>query len=878
MGQVTQKLSENLTPSENGATCPSTNKSGWWEDTGSDDELGDNDQDDVSPAGPLVLRSSTIVIGDGVGENEPPNIYHITPTEARHQRRQLANSIFASRDKIRHILDAKEATLQDKWKSWNKARKKKFLQAVWPKIPRRKSPHVHDFLESLNDQQKQPSPATDCDTVYKWPRLNMEDLSHANNLPLLLNSRGRNNPDMFALTDIATCRIGVRSGKIKIAWLPGWTMVLIGQSAPESYGTLVRWKKYFGALRLCVAGVHLGVGTGLLILEAQSKIYDFLLECCYQMFPDTPPGSLLSIRSLHQPETSRIEATVADYFDLATAVAQAPYRTPVALDTYRLAQLLDAKRAAAEDHAWSIQEDPGYFKEVLLARARHRHDQVPGIDGRKDPVVNTQSFWNDVVHFELDTTFYYMLHWDMMSGLAKQLHVKVQPGFEKFNQQEPLPADIEVILIQMLAFAASFTEAFRHALAAAIPASKEIGVKYVRLLDAQGNLTRAIPSKPLPADDILMKLFGHMLSDNATVRKQIGLAEMVSILQCHINENPRQARRLSPFVSRLFAELAFITELSRLLDGLDPWASTLPLKAQELYGAKPFELPQDIVFGKIRKTLQKHGNDPVNSARIHLPIPIKETLNYPIDKAYNERNVNSLRRAEWNLDSFWKQWDCVFYKDIGISLTDLLGSKSKGTRVIHRTLPFCPRNVSAVSPLITNGLPTTYATHSERPGRYVVEAPRAKIKTRSESYADTDAATEAGSASDLPGADNVLTALTVKFRLKAKHLKVFRSIFHARNSNVHQGELDFKEFRCAMRAIGFGMEKLYGSVWHFTPIKLHVNKSFHVHEPHPDSKFTFVMARNIGRRLTHTYGWTGEDFGEIQTRGTEEELAEVVAA
>ena len=878
MAQVIQNLSKKLTPTEIRATAPSTKKSGWWERwwerPSNDDELNDSDEDDVSQAGPLVLRSSTIVIGDGL--EQPPNSYQITPTEAKHQSRQLSASIFASRDKIRHILDEKEAAQQDKWKSWSKARKKKFLQAVWPEIPRRQSPHIHDFLESLDTQNERPSATADRDTLYKWPYLNLEDLSHGNNLSLLLNSRGRNNPDMFALADIATCRIGVRTGKIRIAWLPRWTMVLIGQGAPGSYGSLVSWKKDSGPLRLCIAGVHFGVGTGLLILEAQSKIYDFLLECCYKMFPDMSPDTLVSIHVPHQPKPAPIESTVADYFDLATAVAQAPYRTPVILDTYRLARLLEAKRAAAEDHAWSIREDPGYFKEILLARARHRHEQVRGIDGRKDPVLDTQSFWNAVVLFELDMTFYFLLHWDMVSGLAKQLHEKVEPGFEKFNQQEPLPHDIEVILIQMLAFAATFTESFRHQLAAAIPASKEIGVKYVRRYDRQGNLTRTVRTRPLSAGDELMQILGHLLNADTTVRDQVGLEEMVNILQCHMNKNPDQARRLSPFVSRLYAELAFIAELSRLLKGIYPWAATLPLKAKDLYGRKPFELPQDIVFDKIRKTLQKNDNNLVKAAQVSLPLPIKHTLNYPIDGAYNERNVDSLRRAEWNLDSFWKQWDCVFYKDVGMSLTDMLQCQSSVTRIIHRTLPFCPRNVPDVSLLTTNGLPTTYTTGPERPGRYVVEAPRAKIKTRSESPADTDAVTEAENAAGLPGADTVSTASTIKFGLKAKHLRVFRSLFYFKDSDSPAGELDFKDFRCAMRAIGFSMEKLYGSVWHFTPNTLHVNKSFHVHEPHPDSKFTLVIARNVGRRLTHTYGWTGEDFGEVETHGSDEEHSEAV--
>lgn len=51
---------------------------------------------------------------------------------------------------------------------------------------------------------------------------------------------------------------------------------------------------------------------------------------------------------------------------LATVRAEAPYRLPASLDPTRLQGIIAAKRSAAEDHIWSLREDPGYFAGVVL--------------------------------------------------------------------------------------------------------------------------------------------------------------------------------------------------------------------------------------------------------------------------------------------------------------------------------------------------------------------------------------------------------------------------------------------------------------------------------------------------------------------------------
>ena len=98
------------------------------------------------------------------------------------------------------------------------------------------------------------------------------------------------------------------------------------------------------------------------------------------------------------------------------------------------------------------------------------------------------------------------------------------------------------------------------------------------------------------------------------------------------------------------------------------------------------------------------------------------------------------------------------------------------------------------------------------------------------------------------------------FRLKSRALKVFKALFYNPSQSDLPGEIQWWDFLFAMAATGFAPEKLYGSVWQFTPSGLDVERSIQFHEPHPVGKIPFRNARRIGRRLSRAYGWHGAMF------------------
>ncbi|KAF7881482.1 hypothetical protein EAF00_011851 [Botryotinia globosa] len=80
-------------------------------------------------------------------------------------------------------------------------------------------------------------------------------------------------------------------------------------------------------------------------------------------------------------------------------------------------------------------------------------------------------------------------------------------------------------------------------------------------------------------------------------------------------------------------------------------------------------------------------------------------------------------------------------------------------------------------------------------------------------------------------------------------MRVFNTLFFQPGQNNTPGDVPWVEFLKAMGEMGFAAQKLYGSVWQFTPasketaVKIGSEKSIQFHEPHPGVKINFVIAR-----------------------------------
>jgi hypothetical protein len=170
--------------------------------------------------------------------------------------------------------------------------------------------------------------------------VNQEDLLEGRSLLLFLNSRGQNPPHAFAHADLDAMHVGQNSKMIIPVFLNEYTMYIAGELDPNRYGRLLSWDDDDDAYTLHHNGLQFQPGTGLLVLEIQSKIYSFLLECCFQLFHDVPREELPSLQLAEQPEPPPIVASGTSFAQLSSIAAEAPYRLPAQLDTNRLVLLV----------------------------------------------------------------------------------------------------------------------------------------------------------------------------------------------------------------------------------------------------------------------------------------------------------------------------------------------------------------------------------------------------------------------------------------------------------------------------------------------------------------------------------------------------------
>ena len=269
--------------------------------------------------------------------------------------------------------------------------------------------------------------------------------------------------------------------------------------------------------------------------------------------------------------------------------------------------------------------------------------------------------------------------------------------------------------------------------------------------------------------------------------------------------------------------------------------------------------------------------------------PIGGKFAYPVGKRRTRENVEALRSAEDNLDKVWRKFD----EDL-MAKARQLWNKAKGAleaagkpalpahdltdnpltkavtrvlmqdRTLQRTPAWTEPETDMTKPFVTelyvpfSQLSFNDANSDEQTLRKnFSHQPKSKIKTHKPGNA-TMLAPEAEIATPVDGSET-----EEKHFLNARALKVSKTLFFTPSATSTPGELAWTDFLYAMVSVGLIPEKLYGSVWQFSPdpARLSVKRNIVFHEPHgTNSKISYWIARRHGRRLNRAYGWDGSSF------------------
>ncbi|EED16526.1 hypothetical protein TSTA_016060 [Talaromyces stipitatus ATCC 10500] len=164
-------------------------------------------------------------------------------------------------------------------------------------------------------------------------------------------------------------------------------------------------------------GVRVHPGYGLLILETQQRIYEFLL-------PTIKEG---------------------DWYSLAAVAADAPYRLPAGLDLAPLEAIIDGKRSAAKDHLLVLRKDPAYFADVANEYKDYRKEVLLNINGEKHPIIIPYIrplFWNRVLENVVADAYMELEIWNTLHSLVVNLRGLLLKFHHKISSEKPLSTEL----------------------------------------------------------------------------------------------------------------------------------------------------------------------------------------------------------------------------------------------------------------------------------------------------------------------------------------------------------------------------------------------------------------------------------------------------
>ncbi|KAG9319932.1 hypothetical protein KVV02_005532 [Mortierella alpina] len=746
-----------------------------------------------------------------------------TPAEVRRESRQRVTKIFQDWNLLNHIVQRHEATIQKRWLKKTREQRKSILLRAWPNMSASHRPDLEALFKEGNAKTK----ARD---AYMWPNINQEDLLKPKLLLIFLNSRARNFPSAFAGADHESFRFATTSSKVPAAFLNEYTMLFTGRDTPETYGELYSWDDNDEAADWLFTKRGMHPGYGLQTLEVQERIYDFLVQCCLLIIHDMTRESLVNDDSPIIPEPPALTIAEGGVVNSLGAIAtMTPYRLPARLDLARLQDIVAAKRSAMEDHIWSLREDPSYFADTLLDMKEHRKEILLDTKGRLHSLMKPypgKRFWDRVAGSVVSEAYLYLDTFDTLHSQIGKVFTLKDKYEGTYSYEDSLPGDLLEAFLELEFSLTQFIKGPIHSTKTNMVASPPLRASFVRLPEEKNSDIIKVVQKPTVQWDTtqkhLMWLFQTLWDDQQL--HLVGLSPLLDEMERLVENDPKARNLFSARVANLVADLSFFAECKRQISLYQPWAAS-------------FE----------------------NDAASH---PSNGRFYYPVEKRRTKETTEAMQQAEKNLDDFWEKLDKFLLPQMDLLHDGALTRLLTDSRILHRTpdwvepdLSISPAERQKEEPREDIVMPLS-KVYSEQPRPQSSSGPKTKIKTRGVATPRATAAAEGSQAGIGPQEVDIQPTFTVDKR----SLKVFSTLFHRPSTSSQPGEIPWNDFLHAMGATGFGMQKLYGSVWHFKPSNLDVERSILFHEPHPISKIPFKIARRFGRRLFRTYGWRGDMF------------------
>ena len=807
-------------------------------------------------------------------------------------------------DVLHDIVQRHEELVRKRWLKRSREQRKRLLLAVRPDMSAHHRPDFRVYSQECQSKASIRGPRAF--EAFAFPSINLEDLLEGKNFLLFLGSRARHHPEAFVQVDRQTVSLGKAVGPISTAYLPGYTMMLRGQTAPDDYGRLVSWETDARAREYYESGMQEGFGVGLLVLTIQATVLDFLTRCCCQLLQESPAELL---QADVKPAPAAIEPSGTQRPSMAAIIAETPYRVPpLDPDLDRILAIVDARRSALRDHICALREDPGYFAEVVADFADHRPERLPAVAGATGPPRDSPAFWHKTLEDVLQRAYFAMHNWNVFYDLLAQLAQVQRKHGGPFAWDSRIPDEFSHAVVRLVCFCYRLSHVFLKHLEKHLPASPPMRAKFVRRSKAFscgccGTRPKGAATKP---SDILWVF--ELLQDPQKAL-ELGLSNILDEYDRRLRRDPKQKDLITPLVDGALADLVVVAESIRQLEMM-PWA------VQANRYAHDHRATVDAELDALEAVLRAFDAQLQHVSLADVGRPSGHCFHYPVDRRRTRETTDQLRRAERRLDAFWDTVDaglaggvCAFVASVSPTRDQLQRTAAWVEPAPPEAKPAPPEDPQpAYVPL--EHLAIHDAVNPPRSSDPVTPAPPPKAKTKTRGTPHAPAAPPASTATKPagtlphppaalrepapapPDARPARARIPVGKRALAAFAFVFpvpARAYAADGRAPPAGELPWVDFLHAMSRAGFALEKLHGSAWQFTPVAapavaadaadatavapsggsgaggggdrgVAATRPIQFHEPHPGAKIPFLWGRRMGRRLQRAFGWGLETF------------------
>lgn len=345
----------------------------------------------------------------------PPTIY-----QSLHWAKNYASLIAGLYPQLRRTLEKFEAVIRKRWAKENQKARGEVLDKAWEKPSVGSSGTVTEMLRTRRSDLA--ASVHECsddvpEYVYLFHHLNHEDLVKGKTFLRLLNSRGRHEPAVFALSDLESSQLGRWTGAVPFDFIPRvMDMDLSSDMASGNYGMVhPEGKERTDDI---IKGRAFNAADGLIVLRIQYHTLKFLTECCHIILHDR----IAEINDNQTPTVAEPEPLPAhdeDTDSTVHAAGQRPYRVPHA----DLEEMLSLARAALEDaeaHAWALHEDPSYYVGEAKELKENSAEYFKDTRGEHHHVVRDRNiFWGLVTRRMVREAYGAVLDWQLIVHLLE---------------------------------------------------------------------------------------------------------------------------------------------------------------------------------------------------------------------------------------------------------------------------------------------------------------------------------------------------------------------------------------------------------------------------------------------------------------------------